>query len=87
VFRVNDDVEVIARNIYVAAALYAQGIKLISAVATQRRSAEFIFANENGAGEEAIRNYFERTTVLPARDLFEALQQLKKEATSATRPA
>lgn len=82
-FRVNDDVEVTCKSIYLAAALYAQGIRLVSASAIQGRSAEFVFVNENGAGEEAVRKYFDRSTLLPPKDVFEALQQLKKEADAA----
>jgi hypothetical protein len=44
------------------------------------RSNEFVFANDDGAADVAVRNYFNRTTLLPPKDVFEALQQLKKEA-------
>jgi hypothetical protein len=38
---------------------------------------------EHCAADVAVRNYFNRSTLLPPKDVFEALQQLKKEADAA----
>jgi hypothetical protein len=85
-FRADDnDKEVKCDSIYLAAALYAQGIRLVSALCASGRSNEFAFANDDGAADVAVRNYFNRSTLLPPKDVFEALAQLKKEADAARR--
>jgi len=86
-FRADDnDKEVNVNSIYLAAALYAQGIRLESARHVSGRSNEFVFSNDDGLADVAVRNYFNRTTLLPPKDVFEALQQLKKEADQARWP-
>jgi len=83
-FRANDnDKEVTCNSIYLASALYAQGIRLESVLCGNGRSNEFVFANEDGAADMAVKSYFDRSTKLPPKDVFEALAQLKKEADTA----
>ena len=83
-FNVNDkDKEVTCDSIYLAASLYASGIRLVSACTQRGRSATFIFENQDGAADVAVKAYFNRTALLPAKDVFEALGQLKREANAA----
>jgi hypothetical protein len=83
-FDVNDkDKEVTCDSIYLAASLYAQGIQLISAIPQQGRSSTFVFCNQDGAADVAIKAYFNRQALVPAKDLFDALSQLKREANAA----
>ena len=83
-FDVNDkDKEVTCDSIYLAASLYAQGIQLISAIPQRGRSSAFVFDNQDGAADVAVKAYFARQALVPAKDLFEALSQLKREANAA----
>jgi hypothetical protein len=83
-FDVNDkDKEVTCDSIYLAASLYASGIRLLSAIPRQGRSSAFVFDNQDGAADVAVKAYFTRKALLPAKDVFEALSQLKREANAA----
>jgi hypothetical protein len=42
-----------------------------------------VFCNQDGSADVAIKAYFARQALLPAKDLFEALSQLKREANAA----
>ena len=75
--------EVTCDSIYLAASLYASGIRLLSAIPQRGRSATFIFDNQDGAADVAVKAYFNRKALLPAKDVFEALGQLKREANAA----
>jgi hypothetical protein len=77
------DAEVVCKSIYLAAALYAQGLRLVTVSVEQGRGAHFIFSNESGLADEAVRSYFNRSMPLPPKDIFEALGQLKQEASAA----
>ena len=87
-FDVNyDDKEVTCNSIYLAASLYASGIRLLSASPQRSRSASFIFDNQDGAADAAVKAYFNRKALLPAKDIFDALGQLKREASAASAAA
>jgi hypothetical protein len=64
------DAEVVCKSIYLAAALYAQGLRLVTVSIEQGRGAHFIFSNESGLADEAVRSYFNRSTLLPPKDVI-----------------
>ncbi len=82
-----DEKELLIPSIYAASFVYAKGIRLVSVVTNQGRSAKFAFANEDGGADSALLEFYSGTPI-SGRELFEALGQLKREANEASgRPA
>jgi hypothetical protein len=87
VFQVEAAKEFVVGNIYAASFVYCRGVRLITVVPSQNRSAAFMFDNADGIAERTVAAYYGDTEInINGRDLHDALRSLKQELESAKGP-
>lgn len=71
-------------DFYLSASLYSAGLPLINLDRSNPRTVIFVFDNSGFKSEHLISQYWNRTLVVPAKDLVSAITELKTRLHTGT---